>query len=170
MASSSGRVSGGVVVVSEVVRESGEVVAVGESASRRSGARGRFGDPRLLVAVFAGGVVGALVRAGLTQAFPASKGAFPWTVLAINVAGAMLLAYMSTRLQERLPPSTYRRPLVGTGFCGALTTFSTMQVQAVRLGHDGHALKGAVYLAVSLLAGLLAAVVTIAATRRARLR
>lgn len=151
----------------EAVRQSGVSDAVGE---RTSGPRGRFGDPRLLVAVFVGGVVGALVRGALTEAFPAEKGGFPWTVLAINVAGAMLLAFLSTRLQERLPPSTYRRPFVGTGFCGALTTFSTMQVQAVELGHEGHALTGAVYLVVSLVVGLVAASATIAATRRARLR
>ena len=156
--------------MSEGVREAVLPDVAGEAASHAALPRGRFGDPRLLVAIFAGGVAGALLRAALTDAFPASGGAFPWNVFAINVAGATLLAYVSTRLQERLPPSTYRRPVVGTGFCGALTTFSTMQVQVVRLGHEGHVLMGAVYLVVSILVGLAAAVVTIAATRRARLR
>lgn len=156
--------------MSEVVRETDLPDAVGVTHARVADRRGRLGDPRLLVAVFAGGVIGALVRAALTEAVPAGGSGFPWTVLGINVAGAMLLAYFATRLQERLPPSTYRRPLVGTGFCGALTTFSTMQVQVVELGHEGHPLKGAVYLAVSIVVGLVAAVVTIAATRRARLR
>ena len=41
------------------------------------------------------------------------------------------------------------RPLVGTGFCGALTTFSTFQVQMVELGDDGHVALAAAYLAVS---------------------
>lgn len=143
-------------------------IAVSEAV--REARRRRFGDPRLLVAIFAGGVVGALVRAALTEAFPAGAGGFPWTVLAINVAGSTLLAYLSTRLQERLPPSTYRRPLVGTGFCGALTTFSTLQLQVVELGHEGHALEGAAYLVVSIAIGLVAAIATTAATRRARLR
>jgi CrcB protein len=157
--------------VSEAVREPGLPGAVGGIAPPRAARpRGRFGDPRLLVAVFVGGVAGALVRAAVTEAFPAGTSRFPWDVLAINVAGAMLLAYLSTRLQERLPPSTYRRPLVGTGFCGALTTFSTLQVQAVELGRDGHVLKGAAYVAVSIVVGLVAAVATTAATRRASLR
>lgn len=132
--------------------------------------RGRFGDPRLIVAVFVGGAVGALLRAVLTKFVPGGADQFPWTVLAINVAGAMILAYIATRLQERLPPSTYRRPLIGTGFCGALTTFSTMQVQVVKLGKDGHVALGVLYLAASIAIGVIAVVVTMAATRRARLR
>ena len=49
------------------------------------------------------------------------------------------------------------RPLVGTGFCGALTTFSTFQVQMVELGDDGHVPLAAAYLAVSVVVGLAAA-------------
>jgi len=49
------------------------------------------------------------------------------------------------------------RPFVGTGFCGALTTFSTFQVQLVELGDDGHVALAAAYLAVSVAVGLAAA-------------
>jgi CrcB protein len=49
----------------------------------------------------------------------------------VNILGAFLLGYFVTRLQERLPLSAYRRPLLGTGFCGAFTTFSTVQVELV---------------------------------------
>lgn len=124
----------------------------------------------LLAAIFVGGAAGALLRAAVTDVAPVEPGGFPWIVFAVNVGGAMLLSYFSTRLQERLPPSLYRRPLVGTGFCGALTTFSTLQVEVVNLANDGRAGLAAVYLAGSILTGLLAAIVTTAATRRARLR
>jgi len=94
-------------------------------------------DPRELAAIFAGGCVGALSRAGLVEAFPVGRGHWPWVTLLVNLAGTLALGFFVTRLQERLPPSAYRRPLLGTGFCGALTTFSTMQLELLRM-FDAH--------------------------------
>jgi CrcB protein len=86
-------------------------------------------DLRELGAIFVGGAAGGLLRTGLTRWFPSDPASWPWAVFAINLTGAFVLGYVVTRLQERLPLSTYRRALVGTGFCGAYTTFSTMQVE-----------------------------------------
>ena len=80
-------------------------------------------DWREVAAVFAGGVLGALARAGLVERLP--HGA----ILVANLVGTFALGYFVTRLQERLPLSAYRRPFLGTGVCGALTTFSTLQVE-----------------------------------------
>ena len=85
-------------------------------------------DVRELAAIFAGGATGAALRVWLSTQYPSDASSWPWAVFAINVSGAFLLGYLVTRLQERLPLSTYRRPLAGTGFCGAYTTFSTMQL------------------------------------------
>jgi len=127
-------------------------------------------DRRLQAAVFAGGVAGALARAGLADAFPWNGRGWPWPTFALNVGGTLLLGYLATRLQERLPPSTYRRPLLGTGFCGALTTFSTFQLELVDLGRHGAGATAAGYAAASLLVGLVGVYLATAATRRVRLR
>ena len=95
-------------------------------------------DRREMAAVFAGGALGTLARAGLAEAFPHSATAWPWPTFAVNIVAACLLGYFVTRLQERLPLSSYRRPLLGTGLCGGLSTFSTMQLEIVKM-LDAHA-------------------------------
>lgn len=126
-------------------------------------------DRRELAAIYAGGMLGALARVGLAQAFPVAAGSWPWTTLAVNVSGCFLLAYLATRLQERLPQSSYRRPLSATGFCGAFTTFSTVQVEIVRM-LDGHHYGLAVaYAAVSVGAGFASVWLATAVVRRIRL-
>jgi fluoride exporter len=113
-------------------------------------------DRRELAAIFVGGAIGALARYGLAQALPHDPGSWPWATFLVNVAGALVLGYLTTRLQERLPPTAYRRPLLGTGFCGALTTFSTMQVELLRMLDAGEAGLAAGYAAASIAAGVLA--------------
>jgi CrcB protein len=103
-------------------------------------------DWRELAAVFAGGVLGALARAGLVEALP--HGA----ILVANLVGTFALGYFVTRLQERLPLSAYRRPFLGTGVCGALTTFSTLQVELLDMAL-GEAIA---YALVSVIAGFAA--------------
>lgn len=90
-------------------------------------------DARELAAIFAGGAAGTLLRAVLAQEFPHSATSWPWPTFGVNLAAAFLLGYAVTRLAERLPLSAYRRPLLGTGICGGLSTFSTLQVELVRM-------------------------------------
>jgi CrcB protein len=126
-------------------------------------------DGRELAAIFLGGALGALARVGLGQAFPATAGSWPWVTFAINITGSFLLAYFATRLQERLPQSTYLRPLLGTGLCGAYTTFSTMQVEILNmLDHDRDGLAVA-YASASIAAGLAAIWIGTALVRRTRM-
>ncbi|HEX6695746.1 MAG TPA: fluoride efflux transporter CrcB [Solirubrobacteraceae bacterium] len=126
-------------------------------------------DRRELAAIFAGGVIGALARLGLVEAFPFTPGQWPWATFIANVAGALALGYFTTRLQERLPLSAYRRPFLGTGLCGALTTFSTLQLELLQMLDHGNGGLAAGYAAASIAAGLLAITLTTNLVRRARL-
>jgi len=126
-------------------------------------------DPRMWAAVFAGGAIGGLSRTALEDWAPAGRG-WPWITLAANLAGIATLAWLVVRLTERLPATTYRRPFLGTGLCGGLTTFSTLQIEVVRLHDHGRTTMAAAYLLVSLLGGLLVGFVVIRVTRRARWR
>lgn len=127
-------------------------------------------DRRELVAIFAGGAVGALLRAGLTDGFGGGAPDWPWVTFGANVVGAFLLGYFITRLQERLPLSTFRRPLLGTGFCGALTTFSTMQVELLKMLDDGRVGLACLYGVGTIAAGFAGVYIATALVRRPRVR
>ncbi|MHB8695500.1 MAG: fluoride efflux transporter CrcB [Solirubrobacteraceae bacterium] len=125
-------------------------------------------DIRELGAIFVGGAAGAVLRVELSQAYLSAADSWPWIVFAINVSGAFILGYAVTRLQERLPLSTYRRPLIGTGFCGAYTTFSTMQLELLKMIDHGRYGLAAAYAATSIAAGYMALFTATAIVRRVR--
>lgn len=124
-------------------------------------------DLRELAAIFLGGAVGSVARAyvGLHLAGPPPH--WPWATFLVNVVAAFLLGYFSTRLLERLPVSSYQRPFIGTGVCGGLSTFSTMQVEVVRLFQAGAWLTGVSYVLASIAVGFAALHVATALVRRA---
>jgi CrcB protein len=126
-------------------------------------------DKRELAAIFLGGAGGAVARVWLGRAFAAPAGTWPWATFCINVSGAFILGYVATRLQERLPQSTYRRPFLATGFCGAYTTFSTMQVEILRMVDHHRVGLAVLYAAASVCAGFAAVWLASASVRRAGL-
>ena len=127
-------------------------------------------DRRELTAVFVGGSLGTLARAALETLAAPDPGHWPWPTFAVNIVGAFLLGYFTTRLLERLPVSSYRRPLLGTGLCGGLTTFSTMQVEILGMLEHGHYGLAIGYTAASIAAGLLALYAATTLVRRVRVR
>jgi fluoride exporter len=118
--------------------------------------------------VFAGGFIGAVVRSALAQQLAVSSGSWPWATFAVNAVGALLLGYLITHLQERLPPSEYSRSFLGSGLCGALTTFSTMMVELLRMLDGDHWALAVGYAAASIGCGLAAVTLATKAVRRAR--
>lgn len=126
-------------------------------------------DRRELAAVFVGGFAGAILRLGLVEALPHGALEWPWPTFIANLTGAFALGYLTTRLQERLPLSAYRRPLLGTGLCGALTTFSTMQLEVLDMLDGGSIGLGLAYAATSIAAGFALVALATGLVRRARL-
>ena len=127
-------------------------------------------DGRELGAVFVGGALGTLARAALETFAAPDPGRWPWPTFTANIVGAFLLGYFATRLLERLPVSSYRRPLLGTGLCGGLTTFSTMQVETIKMLEQHHYGLAVGYTLASIAAGLLAVYIATALVRRVRVR
>lgn len=126
-------------------------------------------DRQEIAAIAAGGAVGGLLRVALARHYPAGPGSWPWVTFIVNLAGAFLLGYLTTRLQERLPLSAYRRPLLGTGFCGALTTFSTLQLELLRMVDGRHYGLAAAYALTSILLGYACVHLATAMVRRVRM-
>ncbi|MGW4502244.1 fluoride efflux transporter CrcB [Micromonospora sp. NPDC004336] len=105
----------------------------------------------LLIAL--GAAVGAPLRYLADRAVQARLGsAFPWGTLTVNVVGSLLLG-----LLVGLPVGPAAGALLGTGFCGALTTYSTFGYETVRLARRGRRLLALANVLASVAAGLAAA-------------
>jgi len=122
--------------------------------------------PRLLAAVLVGGVLGGMARYGVTSALPAGDG-FPWATWWVNVGGSFLLALILVVALETLRAASHVRALLGTGFCGAFTTFSGVTVTTSELARDGALALSAAYLSASLLGAVVAGAAGLVAGRLA---
>jgi CrcB protein len=130
--------------------------------------RGLTASQLRAVAILAGGAVGTLTRAGLAEALPADAGEWPWGTFIANQLGALLLAWLATELTEVVVPTRFWRPLLGTGFCGALTTFSAFQVETIAIARHDRPGLAAAYALASIAVGMVCAVAgTVYARRKA---
>ena len=111
-------------------------------------------SPGLLVVIALGGAAGTLLRLVVARALPSGVDGFPWDTLLVNLTGSLILGFIVVTALERLGPTRYFRPLIGTGFCGGFTTFSTFAVEVVLLVRAGRLGVAALYVLVSLVAGL----------------
>jgi CrcB protein len=92
----------------------------------------------------------------LSRLIPTTTNGFPWPTLTANIIGAFVLGLVIVMVVDRLAPTRYIRPLIGTGFCGGLTTFSTLVVEIDLLVKAGRVALAIGYLAASLVAGMVA--------------
>ncbi|MEY9928749.1 CrcB protein [Catenulispora sp. GP43] len=107
-----------------------------------------------LLAVSAASALGAPARYLLDRAIAARRGsALPLGTMAINLTGAFLLGLLTGLAAHHGLPKTAVLVL-GTGFCGAYTTFSTFSYETIRLVEDGSIAEAGSNVAVSLVAGM----------------
>lgn len=117
------------------------------------------------VAVVAlGGGAGSLARYAMSLLLPHDAGGgVPWSTFTVNVAGSMLIGALTVLVTGRHP---LLRPLLGIGFLGGFTTFSTFAVDAVVLVDRGAYATAAAYVAGTLAAALAGVSAGVAVTRR----
>jgi len=105
------------------------------------------------VGLVVAGALGAPCRYlldGFVQA--RTEGAFPWGTFVINVTGSLALGLITGAALYHAFPST-PKIILGTGFCGAYTTFSTWTFESVRLLEEGALREALINAALSLIVG-----------------
>lgn len=115
-------------------------------------------QPFLLGVVAAGGALGSAVRYLVARWLPAAGTGWPVATLTVNLVGALLLGLLLEELARHADRGRRQvlRLFAGTGFCGGLTTYSTLAVETDLLARGGHTGTAVAYALVSVTAGLLA--------------
>jgi fluoride exporter len=116
--------------------------------------------PAALIWVLGGGAIGTGLRYVIEEAWPTASGGWPWATFVINVSGAFLLGVLLEGLTLLGDDDGWRqrvRLLIGTGICGAFTTYSTFALEVSLLGRDGAIPIAIAYAAVSVVCGMASA-------------
>ena len=115
----------------------------------------------LALTVGLAGAAGAVARYLLDGAVQdRTAGLFPFGTLSVNVVGSLILGFLAGYVLSHAGGGT-AKTIVGTGFCGALTTWSTASWETVRLAEEGATTTAVTFTLVNLVASFAAAAVGI---------
>ncbi|MBL8962019.1 MAG: fluoride efflux transporter CrcB [Gemmatimonadetes bacterium] len=118
-----------------------------------------------LLSVALGSAIGGVARFLIGGALQRADSTFPSGTLAVNIVGSFILGGVARYAAMTPTFSPELRLLLGAGFCGGLTTFSTFSVETIALMQNGALARAGLYVATSVLAGLAAALLGMAAVR-----
>ena len=112
---------------------------------------------RNIILVALGGAVGSALRYALSWLWPATQnGGLPLGTLAANVLGCLVIGFAGTLLQRLFGGGEWFRLLVCVGFCGGLTTLSSLVNETSGMAHTNQILMAAGYLGASVALGFVA--------------
>ena len=118
------------------------------------------GKAATLAWVFVGGLGGTALRWVAEETWPAGEGQWPWGTFVVNLVGAFILGALLEGLARLGDDAGWRRRVrlsVGTGFCGALTTYSAFALEITLLGRGEHYGTAIGYAVASVAVGVLLA-------------
>lgn len=113
--------------------------------------------PTTLLLVFVGGAAGTAARYAAEETFPHHGTTWPTGTFLANMLGAFVLGLLLEGLARRGDDTGGRRTtrlLLGVGFCGAFTTYSTLALEISLFVRDGAAGMATLYAAVSVVGGV----------------
>lgn len=114
---------------------------------------------KALIYIFFGGGIGSVLRYGIQLLLKERivPYHFPWETLTVNIVGSFLIGLFYA-LSARFNLSVETRLLLTTGLCGGFTTFSTFSNDSLQLFRNEFYGSFAIYVVVSITAGLLAVI------------
>lgn len=111
----------------------------------------------VILAIAAGGAIGATARWAFSEAFPIGFQQFPWSTYAENLLGSFLLGFVIALILIRKSNSRLLQPFLGIGVLGSFTTFSNFSHETLELLTHDQAPLAILYMSASVLCGLVAA-------------